>query len=91
MKRMFKAEIRFTRKVWSLFLALVMLSGIGLLPASRVQAAGNTVTSMAYFSAADGPVISKPGVGQASFGFVMPVFTEAPPAGVTFPAMWALR
>ncbi|MEK4061583.1 MULTISPECIES: family 16 glycosylhydrolase [Paenibacillus] len=74
MKRMFKAEIRFTRKVWSLFLALVMLSGIGLLPASRVQAAGNTVTSMAYFSAADGPVISKSGVGQASFGFVMPVF-----------------
>lgn len=33
MKRMYKAEIRFTRKVWGLFLALVMLSGIGLLPA----------------------------------------------------------
>ncbi|MEK8217021.1 family 16 glycosylhydrolase [Paenibacillus sp. FSL L8-0463] len=74
MKRMYKAEVRFTRKVWGLFLALVMLSGIGLLPASRVQAAGSTVTSMAYFSAADGPVISKSGVGQASFGFVMPVF-----------------
>lgn len=74
MKRMYKAEPRFTRKVWSLFLALVMLSGIGLLPASKVQAAATTVSSMAYFSAADGPVISKSGVGQASYGFVMPIF-----------------
>lgn len=74
MKEVHKAEIGFTRKVWGLFLALVMLSGIGLLPASKVQAAGTTITSMAYFSAADGPVITKSGVGQASYGFVMPVF-----------------
>ncbi|MDF9839801.1 MULTISPECIES: family 16 glycosylhydrolase [unclassified Paenibacillus] len=74
MKRLNMAEPRFSRKVWSLFLALLMLSGIGLLPASKVQAAATTVTSMAYFSAADGPVISKSGVGQASYGFVMPIF-----------------
>jgi len=39
-----------------------------------VQAAEKTITSMSYFSAADGPVISKSGVGQASYGFVMPIF-----------------
>lgn len=37
----------------------------------RVAAA---ITSMNYFSASDGPVISSSGVGQASYGFVMPVF-----------------
>ncbi|UQZ35279.1 glucan endo-1,3-beta-D-glucosidase [Paenibacillus sp. PK3_47] len=74
MKRFHKAEMEFGRKVWSLFLAVALLAGIGLLPASTAQAAGTTVTSMAYFSAADGPVITKSGVGQASYGFVMPVF-----------------
>ncbi|MFD2877337.1 hypothetical protein ACFTAO_17080 [Paenibacillus rhizoplanae] len=65
------------QKVLSVFLVMVMLAGTGLLPASRIQkadAAGVTVSSMTYFSAADGPVISKSGVGQASYGFVMPVF-----------------
>lgn len=49
---------------------------MGLLPAPKVQAdgAGTTVSSMSYFSPADGPVISKSGVGQASYGFVMPIF-----------------
>ena len=40
----------------------------------QVQAATKTITSMSYFSAADGPVITKSGVGQASYGFVMPIF-----------------
>ena len=60
-----------------LLLAFVLLAGSGLLPTSWLQgaeAAGTTVTSMAYFSASDGPVISKSGVGQASYGFVMPIF-----------------
>jgi beta-glucanase (GH16 family) len=74
MKRVSKAEIGFARKVWSLFLALILLAGAGILPAAKVQAASTTVTSMGYFSAADGPVITKSGVGQASYGFVMPVF-----------------
>lgn len=74
MNRFYKAEIGLGRKVWSLFLAVVMLAGIGLLPASKIQAAASAVTSLAYFSAADGPVITKSGVGQASYGFVMPVF-----------------
>ncbi|MBW4083680.1 family 16 glycosylhydrolase [Paenibacillus sp. S150] len=77
MKRLHITEIGFKQKVLSLFLAIVMLAGVGLLPASRIQtaeAAGVTVSSMAYFSAADGPVISKSGVGQASYGFVMPIF-----------------
>lgn len=40
---------------------------------TQVQAA-TTITSMSYYSAADGPVITKSGVGQASYGFVMPIF-----------------
>ncbi|ETT59677.1 glucan endo-1,3-beta-D-glucosidase [Paenibacillus odorifer] len=74
MKRLYDTESGFKQKVFSLFLAVVLLAGVGLLPTSKVQAAGTTVTSMSYFSAADGPVISKSGVGQASYGFVMPTF-----------------
>jgi beta-glucanase (GH16 family) len=62
------------QKGLSLFFAVVMLASVGLWPASKVEAADTTVTSMDYFSAADGPVISKSGVGQASYGFVMPIF-----------------
>lgn len=68
---------RHARKIFILFLAFLMAAGLSLLPASKpriAEAAGTTVTSMAYFSANDGPVISKSGVGQASYGFVMPIF-----------------
>lgn len=66
---------RYQQRMLSLILAVVMVAGIGLLPGGKAQAAdAGTITSMAYFSAADGPVISKSGVGQASYGFVMPVF-----------------
>lgn len=66
---------RYQQRMLSLILAIVMAAGIGLLPGMKAQAAdAGTITSMAYFSAADGPVISKSGVGQASYGFVMPVF-----------------
>ncbi|MGV2788044.1 glycoside hydrolase family 16 protein, partial [Clostridium perfringens] len=77
MKRSQTSEKRYRQRVLSLFLAVVMLASIGLLPTSKVQAAetaGTTITSMSYFSAADGPVITKSGVGQASYGFVMPIF-----------------
>ena len=36
----------------------------------------NTISSMNYFSANDGPVISKSAVSEASYGFVMPVFNN---------------
>lgn len=66
---------RYQQRMLSLILAVVMAAGIGLLPGVRAQAAdAGTITSMTYFSAADGPVISKSGVGQASYGFVMPIF-----------------
>lgn len=71
---------RFRQRVLCLVLAAVLTVSLGLLPTAKVQAdgeatqAGTTITSMTYFSAADGPVISKSGVGQASYGFVMPVF-----------------
>ncbi|OME87478.1 glucan endo-1,3-beta-D-glucosidase [Paenibacillus sp. FSL A5-0031] len=77
MKVLHHSQKRFKRKVLSLFLAVAMMASVGLLPFSKIQtvdAAGTTVTSMAYFSAGDGPVISKSGVGQASYGFVMPIF-----------------
>lgn len=74
MKRSYAAERRYLQKGLSLFFAVVMLASVGLWPASKVEAADSTVTSMDYFSAADGPVISKSGVGQASYGFVMPIF-----------------
>ncbi|MDQ6417828.1 family 16 glycosylhydrolase [Paenibacillus sp. LHD-117] len=64
----------YMQKGLSILLAAVLLTAACLMPASGVRAAGTTVTSMAYFSANDGPVISKSGVGQASYGFVMPVF-----------------
>ncbi|GGF93050.1 family 16 glycosylhydrolase [Paenibacillus aceti] len=67
---------RCREKVFSLVLATILIVSMGLLPAPKVQAdgAGTTVSSMSYFSPADGPVISKSGVGQASYGFVMPIF-----------------
>lgn len=77
MKRSYAAKRLFRRKAWSLFLAVLLLTGAGLWPTSQAQAAetaGTTISSMAYFSAADGPVIAKSGVGQASYGFVMPIF-----------------
>lgn len=74
MKRSYATERRYLQKGLSLFFAVVMLASVGLWPASKVEAADTTVTSMDYFSAADGPVISKSGVGQASYGFVMPIF-----------------
>ena len=39
-----------------------------------VYAAQTTIQSMDYFSSNDGPVLSASGVGEASYGFVMPIF-----------------
>lgn len=78
MKLIKAKEKWFKRRVVSLILALVLVVGGILLPVAggvmQVQAADSTITSMAYFSANDGPVISKSGVGNASYGFVMPIF-----------------
>ncbi|EKQ50207.1 MULTISPECIES: family 16 glycosylhydrolase [unclassified Clostridium] len=41
-----------------------------------LEAQANTISSMNYFSANDGPIISKSGVNDASYGFVMPVFNN---------------
>ncbi|SDX45184.1 glycoside hydrolase family 16 protein [Paenibacillus sp. PDC88] len=62
---------------FSLFLTAILITTFSLLPATNVHAAEEaapSITSMTYFSAADGPVITNSGVGQASYGFVMPVF-----------------
>lgn len=73
MRRIQGMEQRFIRKLAMMVMAAILIASSGALPASTVNAA-TTVTSMAYFSAADGPVISQSGVGEASYGFVMPIF-----------------
>lgn len=74
MKAFFSTGNRMQQRIFQLALVVIMLASVGVFPTSKVQAEGTTVTSMSYFSANDGPVISKSGVGQASYGFVMPVF-----------------
>lgn len=39
-----------------------------------IAEAATTINSMSYFSSNDGPVLNGSGVGEASYGFVMPVF-----------------
>lgn len=63
-----KEQICFVMVVCLLFVFF-----LSLLSENKVKAA-STITSMDYFSVNDGPVITKTGSGQASFGFVMPVF-----------------
>ncbi|ROR23878.1 Ig-like protein group 2 [Mobilisporobacter senegalensis] len=66
------------RRILSLVLVMVMVLGsVSFLAPNgikKVKAAEATITSMAYFSPADGPIISKSGVSEASYGFVMPIF-----------------
>ncbi|MCM3782432.1 family 16 glycosylhydrolase [Neobacillus mesonae] len=79
MRRSRTMKKRSVQKVLSLLLAIVVMAGLSLYPNSTLQAAegsGTTISSMSYFSAADGPVITKSGVGQASYGFVMPKFND---------------
>ncbi len=57
--------------------AVLVITGsltMSLSTASTVYAAETVITSMAYYSPNDGPVITNSGVGQASYGFVMPIF-----------------
>ena len=77
MKQFKEKEKRLYKRVPGLMMVtiLAICSIVILLSKSKqVQAAGTGITGMSYFSAADGPVISKSGVGQASYGFVMPIF-----------------
>ncbi len=68
------------RKALGLLMSVVMIVGVTLLPVSGgdqvVQAAQASITSMAYYSPADGPVLTSSGVGSETYGFVMPVFNE---------------
>ena len=77
MKHFKEKEKRLSKRVLGLMMGTILAICSMITPLSKgmqVQAAGTAITSMSYFSAADGPVISKSGVGQASFGFVMPIF-----------------
>lgn len=62
----------------AILLAIAVVLGILLLPGEggmqTVYAADSTIHSMEYYSANDGPVLTSSGVGEASYGFVMPIF-----------------
>lgn len=77
MKGIKTKKIWLYRKIVSLILAIAMVVGSILLPTTGIRtvlAADTAINSMTYFSAGDGPVITKSGVGSASYGFVMPIF-----------------
>lgn len=74
MKRVFS-------KVTAVIVAIaVVLSTMGTIDwlsinsATNVLAAATTITSMECYNSANGPVIKREGVDEASFGFVMPKF-----------------
>lgn len=63
------------QRILSLFLVFALITAILPLSGTQVaKAAENVITSMAYYSPNDGPVLSKSGVGEQSYGFVMPIF-----------------
>ncbi|WP_313134476.1 family 16 glycosylhydrolase [Anaerocolumna sp.] len=76
MKRFKKKEKTLYKRVRGLMLVTILAICSMVTPLSKSQQvqAATGITSMSYFSATDGPVISKSGVGQASYGFVMPIF-----------------
>lgn len=72
---------RKVNSIGSIFLATSILVGSNMVYSTAsmqlVQAQENVVKniiSMDYFSEKDGPILSATGVGEASYGFVMPIF-----------------
>lgn len=75
MKRFRNKSTSIGRRLFSLILTAVMLTVTVFASGTDISyAADTTITSMAYYSAGDGPVISASGTENASFGFVMPIF-----------------
>lgn len=74
MKRVFS---KVTAVIVAIAVALSTMGTIDWLSinsATNVFAAATTITSMECYDSANGPVIKREGVGEASFGFVMPKF-----------------
>lgn len=69
---------KFFNKMLSNFMILCMLAGCLFTSDyfNQEVLAAQTIQSMNYFSQNDGPVLTGSGVGQASYGFVMPVFNN---------------
>lgn len=71
---------KFFKRICTVLLTAAMVCGSGTLPGRNgqqvVYAAESVINSMEYYSAGDGPVLTKSGVGKASFGFVMPKFND---------------
>lgn len=69
---------RLRKRGGAILLAAAMAFGSLAMPGEgnvqTVYAAESTIHSMEYYSTNDGPVLKGSGVGEASYGFVMPVF-----------------
>ncbi len=72
--KLFSSTNMTVKRVLSLVLAFVVTVTMTVGSQTRDAEAATTITSMAYYSANDGPVISHSGVSEASYGFVMPIF-----------------
>lgn len=60
--------------VIAMFVSLI--SGTFWYLPTTIKADNTAITKMAYYSVNDGPILSKSGVKEASYGFVMPVFND---------------
>ena len=68
---------KITAIIVSVALMLGMVQTVGWFAigdVTDVLAATTAITSMDYYSSKDGPTITKSGVGEVSYGFVMPKF-----------------
>ena len=62
------------QRAFSLVMAFVLTLSLAMSGQPTDAYAADTITSMTYYSAGDGPVLTGSGVENASYGFVMPVF-----------------
>ena len=77
-KRVLQVIKKRLRNVLSIVLAITLimgtLTGYLIYNGKVAKAATGAITSMEYYSASDGPILTNSGVDGASYGFVMPKF-----------------
>lgn len=77
-KRVLQVIKKKLRNVLSIVLAITLimgtLTGYLIYNGKVAKAATGAITSMEYYSASDGPILTNSGVDGASYGFVMPKF-----------------
>lgn len=74
MKRLFSKITAVIVAVAVVLSTMGMIDWLSISSEVNVSAAATTITSMECYDNANGPVIKREGVDEASFGFVMPKF-----------------